>query len=90
MSVSQPEADAAGLVQKWVNYALNLGLLNAGPDFLLLGAAEMTVDLCTFSDMFEDIEPEKLQPYVAVWRQLKIAEADMSIATGNQQREPVD
>ena len=90
MSVSQAEADAAGLVQKLVSYILNLGLLNAGPDFLLLGAAEMAVDLCSYSDMFEDIEPEKIQPYVAVWRQMKIAETDLAIASGNQQREPVD
>ena len=91
MSVSQSEAEAAELVQLWVNYALNLGLINAGPAFLLLDAAEIAVDLCSFSDMFEEIEPSKIQPYVAAWRQGKLTEADLLKAAGVRQHgEPID
>lgn len=90
MSIDQNEADATALVQKLVNYAMNLGFRNTGPEWLLLSAAEIAVDLCTHSDMFEDIEPEKIQPYIEVWRQMKIAEADMAIAAGTQRRGTTD
>lgn len=91
MSFSKSEADAAMLVQKWVNYALNLGLANAGPDFLLLTKEQMTIDLCTHNDMFEGIEPEKIQPYVAVWRKTSVTVADVLTANGARQHgEPVD
>jgi hypothetical protein len=90
MSFSRTEAEAAELVQQWVNYALNLGLINAGPEFLLMDAEKMAIDLCSFSDMFEEIEPEKIRPYVAVWRQVKIGEADVLLAAGVRQHgEPV-
>ena len=86
MSVSEQEATAAKLVQQWVNYSMNLGLLNEGPEFLLKSAAELAVDLCSYNDMFEDVEPEEIQPYVAVWREMKIAEADAQTAAGTPQQ----
>jgi hypothetical protein len=82
VSSMRTEAEAAKLVQQWVNYAMNLGLLNEGPEFLLKSAAELAVDLCSYNDMFEYVEPEEIQPYVAVWREMKIAEADIKTAAG--------
>lgn len=91
MSFSRTEAEAVELVQRWVNYALNLGLANVGPDFLLLDTEQMAIDLCMFDDMFEKIEPASVRPYVAVWRQTKVTEADVLKAAGIRQHdEPID
>lgn len=85
------EAEAAKLVQQWVNYALNLGLANAGPDFVLMSVEQMAVDLCQFNDMFEEIEPEAIQPYVEVWRQVNITTSDaLTAASVRQYGEPID
>jgi len=86
VSFDQREADAAALVQHLVSYAMDLGLRNAGTSYLLMSVEQLTLDLCAYDEMFEKIEPSKLQPYVAVWRETKIAEADAQTAVGTTQQ----